>query len=51
MVQLDEVFVFLEPETDPDVDRVVHEHDGAQSLLVWAPNSETAARVAAEQLA
>jgi len=44
----DEAFLFLHPEADPAVDRIAHEHTGAVTLFVWAPDAPAAARVAAE---
>ncbi|MGX7676648.1 DUF6506 family protein [Plantactinospora sp. DSM 117369] len=43
-----ETFIFLEPGTDPAVDRVVVDNAGSHTLLVWAPDGSAAARVAAE---
>ncbi|MFS8098572.1 DUF6506 family protein [Lentzea alba] len=47
----DELFVFLEPGADPAVDRQVIEHSvDSRTLLVWVPDAETAAAVAASAL-
>lgn len=43
-----ETFIFLEPDSDPDVDRAVVDNGGDRSLFVWAPDAAAAARVAAE---
>lgn len=44
----DGVFVFLEPGSDPAVDRQVIEHSAdSRTLLVWVPDAEKAAEVAA----
>ncbi|MEO3924008.1 DUF6506 family protein [Micromonosporaceae bacterium B7E4] len=46
-----ETFIFLEPGTDPAVDRVVLDNAGSRTLLVWTPDGPAAARVAAESAA
>lgn len=44
----DETFIFLRAEADPAADRVVIEHSGTRTLLVWVPDGPAAAKVAAE---
>lgn len=48
MNEFAEAFVFLQAGSDPAKDRVVHEHSGSKTLLVWVPDGEAAARVSAE---
>ncbi|SFB21177.1 hypothetical protein SAMN05216266_106151 [Amycolatopsis marina] len=43
-----EAFIFLQAGSDPVKDRVVHEHSGDRTLLVWVPDGQAAARVSAE---
>jgi hypothetical protein len=45
---VDELFLFLEPGTDPSKDRAAIEHSGGTTLLVWVPDGETAAKTASE---
>ncbi|PRY01656.1 DUF6506 family protein [Allonocardiopsis opalescens] len=50
MAEVGEMFIFLQNGADPVTDRVVHEHGGGRTLLVWAPDGAAAARVADEQV-
>ncbi|MEJ3654143.1 DUF6506 family protein [Actinomycetes bacterium KLBMP 9759] len=49
MSPIEEMFLFLAPGSDAATDRVTFEHDGARTLLVWAPDAAAAAGVAREQ--
>lgn len=49
MDAVNELFVFLEPNADPAVDRVRREHPGGVTLLIWAADGTAAAKAAAEQ--
>ena len=49
MGEITETFLFLAAGADPAADRVVREHVGGTTLLVWVPDGAAAARVAAEQ--
>lgn len=47
--EFDELFLFLEPGSDPAADRAVLEHSAdSRTLLVWVPDADRAAEVAAE---
>lgn len=48
MSEYDAAFLFLEPGTDPAVDRVVVEQPGARNAFVWVPDASSAASAAVE---
>ncbi|AIG76399.1 Hypothetical protein AJAP_17655 [Amycolatopsis japonica] len=43
-----DLFLFLEPGSDPGTDRVTQDLGDAEALLVWVPDGAAAAKVAAE---
>jgi hypothetical protein len=45
---MNELFLFLEPGSDPAMDRTAIEHRSGTTLLVWVPDGETAAKTASE---
>ncbi len=46
-----DLFLFLEPGSDPETDRVVQDLGDAEALLVWVPDGAAAAKVASEAVA